>query len=355
MNARPFVQLAMPLCDPLYSFAYWLAGNRAEAEDLVQKTYLRALADFGTSQQGSDFRAWIYRGLHHAFLISRTALTSRSPSLSDGEEIVQDEAPVRSVPSAAALPQKQNAQCLMSIVAALPLAHREIIVLCDIEGFSCREAAEILSMPLRAAVSRLSQARSSTWRCMSRCHPGDLGTHCDWKPEALSPCLPSVRAHIAACPQCSLDIAQFVGLRRKLRAFRGHFAPRAQFRQGLRGQILTQPPAWRLRYHAPILTMLGAMAALLLVLTLWMVRSRASCPPSQTANLHPGASAGSHLLGVAASERCPVKSRRRGQIPFTFRPSDYSGFDCRFYVVEKLAQPWIAQGLYETQAPGSCV
>src|SRR6201981_1716447 len=67
-----FEELAIPLFDQLYNFAHWLAQNRDEAEDLVQETYVKALRGFATFQQGTNFRAWMYRILRNTFLTSRT-------------------------------------------------------------------------------------------------------------------------------------------------------------------------------------------------------------------------------------------------------------------------------------------
>ena len=78
----------MPLFDSLYNFAGWLTGNREEAEDLVQETYLKALKGFSSFQQGTNFRAWIFRILRNAFLTSRTGLKAMRtvPLESDDED-----------------------------------------------------------------------------------------------------------------------------------------------------------------------------------------------------------------------------------------------------------------------------
>src|SRR5208283_5781984 len=73
-SAGSFEELAMPLFDSLYNFAGWLTGSREEAEDLVQETYLKALKGFSSFQEGTNFRAWIFRILRNTFLTSRTGL-----------------------------------------------------------------------------------------------------------------------------------------------------------------------------------------------------------------------------------------------------------------------------------------
>ena len=69
-----FEELAMPLFDQLYNFAQWMTHNREEAEDLVQKTFAKALKGFPSSRTGTNFRAWMYRILRNTFLTSCTGL-----------------------------------------------------------------------------------------------------------------------------------------------------------------------------------------------------------------------------------------------------------------------------------------
>src|SRR5579864_3526837 len=66
-----FEELAMPLFSQLYNFACWLAGDRTAAEDLVQETYFKACKGFSSFQQGTNFRAWMYRILRNTFLTTR--------------------------------------------------------------------------------------------------------------------------------------------------------------------------------------------------------------------------------------------------------------------------------------------
>ena len=72
-----FEKLALPLLDPLYNFARWLSGNPDEARDLVQETFVKALKALGSFQEGTNFRAWMFRILRNTFLTSRTGLAHR--------------------------------------------------------------------------------------------------------------------------------------------------------------------------------------------------------------------------------------------------------------------------------------
>ena len=155
-----FEELAMPLFDQLYNFAHWLTQNRDEAEDLVQETYVKALKGFSSFQMGTNFRAWMYRILRNTFLTSRTGLrvTSTVPldSEDDGPEVaVESETPE------AILLKRSDSQLLQGAIEALPVHHREILLLCEVEELSYEEIAETLSIPIGTVMSRLSRARKT--------------------------------------------------------------------------------------------------------------------------------------------------------------------------------------------------
>ena len=78
-RASSFEDLAMPLFDQLYNFARWLTQDTAEAEDLVQETYAKALRGFGSFQQGTNFRAWMYRILRNSFLSEGATINDSPP------------------------------------------------------------------------------------------------------------------------------------------------------------------------------------------------------------------------------------------------------------------------------------
>src|ERR1700729_1988685 len=86
LQAATFEDLAMPLFDQLYNFAYWLTQDRDESEDLVQETYAKALKGFSSFQLGTNFRAWMYRILRNTFLTSRTGLRATMTVSLDAEE-----------------------------------------------------------------------------------------------------------------------------------------------------------------------------------------------------------------------------------------------------------------------------
>lgn len=166
MDPRFFEQTALPLFDQLYNLAHWLTGNRADAEDLVQETYAKALKGFTSFQEGTNLRAWMYRILRNTFLTSRSGLMARCTSSLEDEDAEGEWANIHSVTPESLLLLQEDAQTVMDALAALPIAYREIILLSEIEEMSYREIAHVLSVPLGTVMSRLSRARNSVRRIL---------------------------------------------------------------------------------------------------------------------------------------------------------------------------------------------
>lgn len=146
----------MPLLAPLYNFAHWLCGNRDEAEDLVQETYVKALKGFRSFTPGTNFRAWMYRILRNTFLTSRSGL-KQIVSLNDEEAEVPEPA-IADHPESLLIAQLQREQ-IVTALGNLPVAHREIVLLSDVEEMSYKEISQLLGVPMGTVMSRLSRAR----------------------------------------------------------------------------------------------------------------------------------------------------------------------------------------------------
>jgi RNA polymerase sigma-70 factor (ECF subfamily) len=159
-NTGAFQELAMPLFARLYNLANWLAQDRAEAEDLVQETYLKALKGFASFQPGTNFRAWMYKILRNTFLTSRTGLkAARTVSLDDDQEPVAQ-------PAAAETPEsvllaRVDQEAIHRALEQLPVRFREIILLYDVEEMSYQQIAGTLEIPIGTVMSRLSRARKA--------------------------------------------------------------------------------------------------------------------------------------------------------------------------------------------------
>src|ERR1700682_6473333 len=158
-DGPPFGALPMPLFDSLYNYARWLTREQAEAEDLVQETYLKGLRGFRSFAPGTNFKAWMFRILRNTFLTSRTGLRAVPPlSIEDEPEEVMQLAAGGGTPETR-LFQRANAQILQDAIGALPLPFREVLLLSDVEELSYREIAEMLAIPIGTVTSRLLRAR----------------------------------------------------------------------------------------------------------------------------------------------------------------------------------------------------
>jgi RNA polymerase sigma-70 factor, ECF subfamily len=150
----------MPLFDALYNFAHWLTQNREAAEDLVQETYVKALKGFASFQQGTNFRAWMYRILRNTFLTSRTGLAVTRTVALESEDEGQVVAVSRETPESLLLEQVGQQQVRVAL-DQLPVLFREILLLCDVEDMSYQEIADTLSIPIGTVMSRLHRARKA--------------------------------------------------------------------------------------------------------------------------------------------------------------------------------------------------
>jgi RNA polymerase sigma-70 factor (ECF subfamily) len=142
----------------MYNLARWLTGSNHDAEDLVQDAYVRAWKGFNSFQQGTNFRAWMFRILRNTFLNSRTR-KSATPHLSieeEGEETVLP--PVTQTPESTLIDASRHEQ-LQAALERLPLAYREVILLCDVEELRYQQIADLIGVPVGTVMSRISRGR----------------------------------------------------------------------------------------------------------------------------------------------------------------------------------------------------
>lgn len=159
LPSESFEQLAMPHFERLYNFACWLTEDRQEAEDLVQETYAKALKGFASFQPGTNFRAWIYKILRNTFLTSRTGLKAAAtvPIDESAEEIL----PATVETPESILLQRSDGELVQQAMEQLPVAHREVLLLCEVEEMSYQEISATLAVPIGTVMSRLSRARKA--------------------------------------------------------------------------------------------------------------------------------------------------------------------------------------------------
>ena len=157
-SSGSFEELAMPLFDSLYNFACWLTHDRTEAEDLVQETFAKALKGFSSFQAGTNFRAWIFRILRNAFLNSRSGLKAMATVPID-EEGNEDIIPAVSDTPESILLRRSDWELVQQALEQLPVSHREVLLLCDVEEMTYQEISATLAIPIGTVMSRLSRAR----------------------------------------------------------------------------------------------------------------------------------------------------------------------------------------------------
>jgi len=155
-----FEELALPLLVALYNHAFWLAGNRAEAEDIVQETLFKSLRAFDSFQSSTNFKAWIFCILRNTFLTSRTGIAaSRTVFL-------EDHASPFDIAAADPSPEENvihldNQMVLQDALGRLHPSLREVLLLCDVEEMKYKDIALILGVPIGTVMSRISRARQA--------------------------------------------------------------------------------------------------------------------------------------------------------------------------------------------------
>ncbi len=164
MDAEAFAGLIARAGDKAYNFAYRLAGNEADARDLVQEAFARALENAGAYDRTRPFDSWLLRILHNVFLDSmRRHSHSRTVSL-DAPAPVEGEGWADLLPGEEPSPSdglilKESVDLLQRALARLPTTYRSAIALCDIEGFSYAEIARVMAVPVGTVRSRIHQGR----------------------------------------------------------------------------------------------------------------------------------------------------------------------------------------------------
>jgi RNA polymerase sigma-70 factor, ECF subfamily len=160
-----FEQAAMPYVDSLYNTAYRMTRNSEDAEDLVQETYLKAYKYYDKFEEGTNFKAWLFKIMKNTF-INNYRKKQQAPPQSDFAEIeesfervVQDDANQPARNPEEELLSKVLDEDVQAALEQLPADYHMVLVLADLEGFSYKEIAEILEIPVGTVMSRLYRGR----------------------------------------------------------------------------------------------------------------------------------------------------------------------------------------------------
>ena len=170
-----FAEQALPLAPQLYSAALRMTRNASDAEDLVQETYLKAYRSFSTFESGTNLRAWLFRILTNTYINTlpgqaATARGDRARRRSRTSTCTGASAGSRR-PWPRAAPRTSSWTCSPTTRSSRPsrTCRRTSacpVLLADVEGFSYKEIAEMLEIPIGTVMSRLHRGRKSMQKAL---------------------------------------------------------------------------------------------------------------------------------------------------------------------------------------------
>ena len=169
-----FADQAMEFMPALYTSALRMTRNAAEAEDLVQETYLKAYRAFGSFEQGTNLKAWLYKILTNTF-INAYRSRRRRPEQTEIED-VEDLYLYRRLGGLEGATAGRSAEeevldhftdsDVKEALESLPETFRMAVLLADVEGFSYREIADIMEIPIGTVMSRLHRGRRALQKAL---------------------------------------------------------------------------------------------------------------------------------------------------------------------------------------------
>ena len=172
-----FTAVALGSLPALYNAAHRMTGNEHDAEDLVQDTYVEAFRHADELRSLARARAWLFRILRNRYVSAARSRRAR-PELAvveGGLEAAED------VAAAERIPQLERGMigrlarpAILQALGRLPEEMRTAVLLCDLEGFTYEEIAEIMQCPLGTVRSRLARARAQLARQLAA-HATALG------------------------------------------------------------------------------------------------------------------------------------------------------------------------------------
>ena len=164
-KAGRFEEIALPHLAAAYNLARWLVHNDHDAEDLVQEAFLRAFKSFG-GYYGGNSRSWlltIVRNTCYTWLQNNRVLHVTEPIDDKLDELGLDFADPEVL-----LLQSVDAQIVRQALTELPVEFREVVVLREMEGFSYKEIADVVDLPIGTVMSRLARGRKRLHALLAR-------------------------------------------------------------------------------------------------------------------------------------------------------------------------------------------
>ena len=169
-----FAKDAMQYAPQLFSTALRMTRNRADAEDLVQETFMKAWRAYDSYQEGTNLRAWLFRIMTNSF-INRYNAAKRRPVESELDEVEElylyrrigavDQSKIN--PSAEdQMMEMFTDEEVKTALEELPESFRLPVLLSDVDGFSYKEISEMLDVPIGTVMSRLHRGRKAMHRML---------------------------------------------------------------------------------------------------------------------------------------------------------------------------------------------
>jgi RNA polymerase sigma-70 factor (ECF subfamily) len=170
-----FSDLAMQHMPALYTTALRITRNSADAEDLVQETFLKAYRAFDRFEEGTNLKAWLYKILTNTFINSYRA-AKRRPEKADVEDVEDlylyhrlDDLQMAGTGRSAEdeLFDRITDDDVKQAIESLPEVFRIAVLLADVEGFSYKEIAEITDVPIGTVMSRIHRGRRALQKALA--------------------------------------------------------------------------------------------------------------------------------------------------------------------------------------------
>jgi RNA polymerase sigma-70 factor, ECF subfamily len=167
-----FAKQAMQFAPQLYSSALRMTRNAADAEDLIQETYLRAYRGYNNFEEGTNLRAWLFRILTNTYINSYRARQRRpqESELGDIEDLYLYKR-ISGVDAASRSAEDTLFDLftddeVKKALEDLPESFRLPVLLADVQGFSYKEIAEMLDIPIGTVMSRLHRGRKAMQKAL---------------------------------------------------------------------------------------------------------------------------------------------------------------------------------------------
>lgn len=179
---REFEEIALPQLDAIYGAALRLTRNPAEAEDLVQDTFVRAYRFWHTFKTGTSIKAWLFTILRNTFInryhrknrrrSARHDLEGQLTSLGTEAAVARPEPTIPG--QEMAIGRRLTRERINAALESIPEDYRTAVMLADLEGLAYKEIAEVMDCPIGTVMSRIYRGRRLLQKLLED-HASELG------------------------------------------------------------------------------------------------------------------------------------------------------------------------------------